>query len=100
MNTATHALPVLFLMAAPAAWAQQHEHAATTAPPAILVAGMGRLHHAIATKSGDARNAIPPESDCGINKAKTMLEITDAVLDAWIARARRDDHGFSRSRRW
>ena len=34
---------------------------------------------------------IKPESDWGFNKAKSMLEVTDAVLDAWIARARRDD---------
>ena len=39
----------------------------------------------------DARRAIKPESDWGFNKTKSMLEITDAVLDAWIARARRDD---------
>jgi len=39
----------------------------------------------------DARKAIKPESDWGFNKAKSMLEVTDAVLDAWIARARRDD---------
>ena len=40
---------------------------------------------------GDARKAIKPDSDWGFNKTKSMLEITDAVLDAWIARARRDD---------
>ena len=39
----------------------------------------------------DARKAIKPESDWGYNKAKNMLEVTDAVLDAWVARARRDD---------
>src|SRR5262249_1162454 len=39
----------------------------------------------------EARKAIKPESDWGFNKTKSMLEITDAVLDAWIARARRDD---------
>ena len=39
----------------------------------------------------DARKAVKPESDWGFNKAKNMLEVTDAVLDAWIARARRDD---------
>jgi tetratricopeptide (TPR) repeat protein len=39
----------------------------------------------------NARKAIKPESDWGFNKAKSMLEVTDAVLDAWIARARRDD---------
>ena len=39
----------------------------------------------------DARKAIPPESDWGYNKAKDMLVVTDAVLDAWIARAKHDD---------
>ena len=39
----------------------------------------------------EARKAIKPETDWGFNKAKNMLEVTDAVLDAWIARARRDD---------
>jgi len=39
----------------------------------------------------EARKAVMPESDWGFNKAKNMLEVTDAVLDAWIARARRDD---------
>jgi len=39
----------------------------------------------------EVRKAIKPESDWGFNKAKNMLEVTDAVLDAWIARARRDD---------
>jgi tetratricopeptide (TPR) repeat protein len=39
----------------------------------------------------EARKAIKPDSDWGYNKAKNMLEVTDAVLDAWIARARRDD---------
>jgi tetratricopeptide (TPR) repeat protein len=39
----------------------------------------------------EARKAIKPDSDWGFNKAKNMLEVTDAVLDAWIARARRDD---------
>jgi tetratricopeptide (TPR) repeat protein len=39
----------------------------------------------------DARKAIKPESDWGYNKAKNMLEVTDAVLDAWVARVRRDD---------
>ena len=46
---------MLFLIATPAAEAQQHEHSKTTAPPATLVDGMGRLHHAIATKSADAQ---------------------------------------------
>ena len=39
----------------------------------------------------DARKAIPSESDWGYNKAKDMLLVSDAVLDAWIARAKRDD---------
>jgi tetratricopeptide (TPR) repeat protein len=39
----------------------------------------------------EARKAIKPETDWGFNKAKNMLEVTDAVVDAWIARARRDD---------
>jgi len=34
---------------------------------------------------------MPPDSDWGYNKAKDLLAITDAALDAWIARARRDD---------
>ena len=39
----------------------------------------------------DSRKAIAPDSDWGYNKAKDMLAITDAVLDAWIARAKHDD---------
>ena len=39
----------------------------------------------------EARKAIPPDSDWGYNKAKDMLAVTDAVLDAWIARAKHDD---------
>jgi hypothetical protein len=38
-----------------------------------------------------ARNAIPPDTDWGYNKASGILAVTDAVLDAWIARAKRDD---------
>ncbi len=38
-----------------------------------------------------ARKAIAPDTDWGYNKAKAMLAVTDAVLDAWIARAKRDD---------
>ena len=34
-----------------------------------------------------------PDADWGYNKAKDMLVVTDAVLDAWIARAKRDDEG-------
>jgi len=54
MNTWTGTLAVL-LLATAATEAQQHQHAAATAPPATLVAGMGRLHHAIATKNPDAQ---------------------------------------------
>jgi tetratricopeptide (TPR) repeat protein len=39
----------------------------------------------------DARKAIPPETDWGYNKAKDLLVVTDAAIDAWIARAKRDD---------
>jgi tetratricopeptide (TPR) repeat protein len=39
----------------------------------------------------NARKTIQPDSDWGFNKAKNMLELTDAVLDAWIARASRND---------
>jgi len=39
----------------------------------------------------DARKAIVPDSDWGYNKAKAMLAVTDAALDAWIARAKHDD---------
>jgi tetratricopeptide (TPR) repeat protein len=39
----------------------------------------------------EARKAIKPDNDWGFNKVKSMLEVTDAVLDAWIARARRND---------
>ena len=38
-----------------------------------------------------ARKAIAPDTDWGYNKAKDMLAVTDAVLDAWLARAKRDD---------
>ena len=54
MNTSTGTLAIL-LLAKAATEAQQHQHAAATAPPATLVAGMGRLHHAIATKNADAQ---------------------------------------------
>ncbi len=40
----------------------------------------------------DARKALPPDSDWGFNKARDMLAVSDAVLDAWIARAKRDDN--------
>ncbi len=54
MNTSSGTLAIL-LLAAGAAEAQQHQHPAATAPPATLVAGMGRVHHAIATKNADAQ---------------------------------------------
>jgi cytochrome c-type biogenesis protein CcmH/NrfG len=54
MNTSTGALAIL-LLATAATEAQQHQHATATAPAATLVAGMGRLHHAITTKSRDAQ---------------------------------------------
>jgi hypothetical protein len=38
-----------------------------------------------------ARKAISPDSAWGYNQARDMLAITDAVLDAWIARAARQD---------
>ena len=41
----------------------------------------------------DARKAVQPDSDWGYNKARDMLAVSDAVLDAWIARAKRDDAG-------
>lgn len=40
-----------------------------------------------------ARKAVAPDTDWGYNKAKDMLAITDAVLDGWIARAKRDEEG-------
>jgi tetratricopeptide (TPR) repeat protein len=39
----------------------------------------------------DARREIPPASDWGYNKAKDLLVVTDAALDGWIARAKRDE---------
>ena len=41
----------------------------------------------------EARKAIPPDTDWGYNKAKDILAVTDAVLDAWVARANRDEAG-------
>ena len=38
-----------------------------------------------------ARKAIAPDYAWGYNQARDMLAITDAVLDAWIARATRHD---------
>ena len=40
-----------------------------------------------------ARQAVPPDSDWGYNKAKDMFAVADAALDGWIARAARDDEG-------
>ena len=45
------------------------------------------------TAYATARKAIPPDGDWGYNKATALLAVTDAALDAWIARARRDDAG-------
>jgi hypothetical protein len=39
----------------------------------------------------DARKTIAPESGWGYNQAKSMFAVSDAVLEAWIARAKRDD---------
>jgi tetratricopeptide (TPR) repeat protein len=39
----------------------------------------------------EARQAVPPDSDWGYNKARDMLAVSDAVVDGWIARAKRDD---------
>lgn len=39
----------------------------------------------------EARKAIQPDSDWGFNKARDVLAVSDAVLDGWIARAKRDD---------
>jgi len=55
VNTIRAILVILFLSAVPALQAQQHEHAATSAQPATLTPGLGRLHHAIATKSPGAQ---------------------------------------------
>jgi tetratricopeptide (TPR) repeat protein len=55
MNAVTSTLAVLFLTAVAVMQAQQHEHAATAAPPSTLTTGLGRLHHAIATKNSDAQ---------------------------------------------
>src|SRR5580765_662560 len=48
-------LVMLALTVMPGLQAQQHQHPATVAPPATLMAGLGRLHHAIATKNADAQ---------------------------------------------
>jgi tetratricopeptide (TPR) repeat protein len=47
-----------------------------------------------------ARKAIAPDSAWGYNQSKDMLAVTDAVLDAWMARAtRRDDAAIDAWRR-
>jgi len=40
-----------------------------------------------------AQTRVSPDFDWGYNKARNMFAVSDAVLDAWIARARRDDAG-------
>ena len=40
-----------------------------------------------------AQRSVAPDFDWGYNKAKNMFAVSDAVLNAWIARARRDDAG-------
>jgi len=40
-----------------------------------------------------SRKTVPADADWGYNKANDVLEITDAVLAGWIARAKRDDAG-------
>src|SRR4030095_13382357 len=47
--------PLLLLCALATAGAQQHSHSVSEPKQATLVPGMGRLHHAIATKSADAQ---------------------------------------------
>jgi tetratricopeptide (TPR) repeat protein len=44
-----------------------------------------------------ARKTVPADGDWGYNKAKDVLQITDAVLAGWIARAKRDDAGAVRA---
>ena len=56
INTSTGSLAIL-LLATAATETQQHQHPAATAPPATLVAGMGRLHHPIATKNAEAQGS-------------------------------------------
>ena len=61
----------------------------------VARAARGRAAEADAERTAyaAARKAVPPDSDWGYNKAKDMLAITDAVLDAWIARAKKDEEG-------
>jgi tetratricopeptide (TPR) repeat protein len=40
-----------------------------------------------------AQTRVSPDFDWGYNKARNMFAVSDAVLNAWIARARRDDAG-------
>jgi len=40
-----------------------------------------------------AQRRVSPDFDWGYNKARNMFAVSDAVLNAWIARARRDDAG-------
>ena len=93
--------PIILLLSLLLADPQQHDaHTPAASKPATLLAGLGRLHHAIATKSADAQKffdqgltLVSPDFDWGYNKARNMFAVSDAVLNAWIARARRDDAG-------
>jgi hypothetical protein len=40
-----------------------------------------------------AQTRVSPDFDWGYNKARNMFAVSDAVLNAWIARAKRDDTG-------
>jgi len=40
-----------------------------------------------------SRQAIPGDRDWGYNKAGSLFAITDAVANAWVARAKRDEAG-------
>jgi len=61
----------------------------------VASAARGNAAHAERERTAyvEARKAIQPDSDWGYNKARDMLVVSDAVLDAWIARAKRDDAG-------
>jgi tetratricopeptide (TPR) repeat protein len=39
----------------------------------------------------EAQKAVPPDFDWGYNKARNMFVVADAVLDAWVARATRNE---------
>jgi hypothetical protein len=41
----------------------------------------------------EAMSNVAAEFDWGYNKAKNVVAVSNAVLDAWIARAKRDDAG-------